>query len=271
VRIAIAGMTGCNRSHGPQVTSQPQRPETLATGELNAPLSPGRILRQPSWLLHDLAPMAVELRDPRTYVAGVRLWRSVRQQGFTMLGCRRARTLYRLARQVQRLDVPGALVDCGVWNGGSTAMLAAGAPTRTAWAFDSFEGLPSPSDEDEEVEAADWEGSCLGREENVRDAMKRFADPRQLRIVKGWFDETLTAHAAEIGPIAVLHADGDWYDSVRLTLDVLYEGVSHGGWVVVDDYDAWSGARKAVDGFRTEHDIFSPLCHAEASVYWRKT
>jgi len=185
------------------------------------------------------------------------------------IGCRRGRTLFRLAADVDRRGVPGALVDCGVWNGGSTALLAAAAPHRDAWAFDSFEGLPAPGAEDGD-DAASWTASCVGREENVVEAFRRFARPEQLHIVKGWFDESLPRHAGSVGPIAVLHADGDWYASVRVTLDSLYDAISPGGYVVVDDYSVWSGARAAVDDFRAERGIEARLRRAEASAYWRK-
>jgi hypothetical protein len=148
--------------------------------------------------------------------------------------------------------------------------MAAGAPSRTAWAFDSFEGLPEPGDEDGEV-ARDWVGSTLGRETHVEAAFRRYARPEQLRIVKGWFHETLSPSAPRIGGIALLHADGDLYDSIKITLDVLYGRVASGGWVVVDDYSStwWAGARKAVDDFRAERAITSPLLRAEGSAYWR--
>jgi hypothetical protein len=74
--------------------------ERLATGELNEPLALRRILRQPRWFLDDLAPTPAELRHPLTFARGVALWSSVRQQGFTMIGCRRGRTLFRLAAEV---------------------------------------------------------------------------------------------------------------------------------------------------------------------------
>lgn len=242
--------------------------QALATGELREPLSPWRILRQPSWLIDDLAPMPQELRRPIDYVSGVLLWREVRQSGFTMLGCRRSRTLYRLARTVERAGVRGAIVDCGVWNGGSTAIMAAGAPTRIAWAFDSFEGLPAPGSKDESGEG--WTGSCLGTENNVREAFRRFAKPSQLRTVKGWFDETLATTASEVGPVALLHADGDWYDSVKLTLEAFYDQIPPGGWVVVDDYANWSGARTAVNEFRSLRGITTRLRFAEGSAYWQR-
>jgi O-methyltransferase len=249
------------------VTSTINARERLATGGLNAPLSPWRIVREPHWLLRDLAPTSVELHRPAEYIKGVALWRQVRQQGFTMLGCRRARTLHRLAAFVERHGVPGAIVDCGVWNGGSSAIMAHAAPTRTVWAFDSFEGLPKPGPEDQQAEG--WAGSCLGREDNVREAFRRFARGEQVRIVKGWFADTFPRTRDRIGPIALLHADGDWYDSVKLTLNSLYDRITSGGWMVVDDYSIWSGARMAVDEFRSARAITSPLCRAEASAYWQ--
>lgn len=243
--------------------------ERLSTGDLNMPLAARRIIQQPRWIIDDLAPTRVELRRPLIFLRGFATWVRVRQQGFTMVGCRRGRTLYRLAAQVQRDAVPGALVDCGVWNGGSTALLAAAAPDRTVWAFDSFEGLPEPGELDGDHAAA-WTGSCVGREANVIEAFRRFARPEQLRVVKGWFEDTLAANALSIGPIAVLHADGDWYDSVRVTLESLYDSIGPGGFVVIDDYSVWSGARQAVDEFRASRAITTPLRRAQASAYWRK-
>jgi hypothetical protein len=240
-------------------------------GQLNRPLSLRGIARRPIWIITGLAPMRREMRRPLQYAQSVLLWWRVRQHGYTMLGCRRGRTLYRLAREADRRGVPGALVDCGAWNGGSTALLSAGAPSRWVYAFDSFEGLPPPDEAVDGVESAGWVGECLGTESNVRDALRRFGSPDRLRIVKGWFEDTFHREADSIGPVAVLHADGDWYDSVRLTLETFYDRVSPGGFVVIDDYGIWSGARRAVDEFRVARSLQESLVVVEAAAYWRKT
>jgi hypothetical protein len=215
--------------------------------------------------------MTPEVRRPVQYVNSVLLWRRVRQRGYTMLGCRRGRTLFRLAREIERRSIPGALVDCGVWNGGSTALLSAGAPSREVYAFDSFEGLP-PSDEqldgEHSVNRAGW---CLGVQHNVTDALRRFGSPERLHIVKGWFEDTFPSEVDSVGPVAVLHADGDWYASVRLTLETFYDRISPGGFVAVDDYRVWSGVRQAVDEFREARSIKAPLATVESAAYWRKT
>jgi O-methyltransferase len=240
-------------------------------GRLNRPLPLRRVAQQPSWIFKDLAPMGPEVRRPLEYAHSVMLWREIRQRGYTMLGCRRGRTLYRLAREADRQSITGALVDCGVWNGGSTALLSAGAPSREVYAFDSFEGLP-PSDEQLDGEhSVDREGWCLGVQDNVRDALRRFGSPERLHIVKGWFEDTFPVEVESIGPIAVLHADGDWYASVRLTLETFYDRISPGGFVAVDDYGVWSGARQAVDEFRESRAIAEHLVRVEAAAYWRKS
>jgi O-methyltransferase len=218
----------------------------------------------------DLVPRPHELMELRAYRHGAGLWRVLHRGQWTMTSCRRGRTLYRLARRIEADDVPGALVDCGVWNGGSTILLSAGAPSRPAWAFDSFEGLPEPGSQDP-PESADWVGECLGSEARLREGFRRFGNPARLHVVAGWFSDTFPARAAEVGDVAVLHADGDWYESVRLTLETFYPRVSVGGYVVIDDYGWWEGARRATDDFRREHGITEPLVRVDyTGVYWRR-
>jgi hypothetical protein len=250
-----------------QVAGAGRRPPR---GRLNPPLPWKRIAKQPRWIVNDLLPMGSELKHPGRYVRGVLLWRRVRQKGYTMLGCRRGRTLYSLAREADRLRIPGALVDCGVWNGGSTALLSAGAPKREVYAFDSFEGLPDADEEIDGESAVDRAGWCLGVEDNVRDALTRFGSRERLHIVKGWFADTFPDEAEGIGAVAVLHADGDWYASVALTLETFYEQVSPGGFVVVDDYGVWSGARRAVDEFREANGVKAPLQRVGTAACWQK-
>jgi O-methyltransferase len=199
--------------------------------------------------------------------------------GYTMIYPVRGRTLYRLARSVSRRAVPGALVDCGTWNGGSTALLSAGAPEKEVWAFDSFQGVPPPSKEDEmELPASmgipnmdSLTGTCRGEERLLREAVALIGSPPRLQVRAGWFDDTFPSAAAEIHEIAVLHCDSDWYQSVRLTLQTFYQRVSVGGFVVIDDYGACAGARQAAEEFRREVDDSSPLVKVDhTGRYWQK-
>lgn len=229
-----------------------------------------RLRGRPSWLWRDLAPSAEELTAPGRYFRATRLWLTLRRGGYTMLGCRRGRTLYRLASKVEHASIDGAIVDCGVYNGGSTVLLSAGAPSRDVWAFDSFEGLPPAGPLDEGASAA-WIDDCRGSEARLREAFATYANPVRLRVVRGWFDETFPTAADMIGPVALLHADGDWFESVRLTLETFYPRISPGGYVVIDDYGFWPGAKKATDEFRARHGIEVPLIGVDGNaVFWQK-
>jgi len=57
----------------------------------------------------------------------------------------------------------------------------------------------------------------------------------------------------------VLHLDGDWYESVRVCLEYLYDRVTPGGVIQIDDYGHWEGARRAVDEFISNRGIRAPL------------
>src|SRR4051794_29168048 len=66
------------------------------------------------WLIVERLPRPSELRDPRLYWRGAALARRMRREGYSMVGARRARALVRLATVVEREQVPGVIVDCGV-------------------------------------------------------------------------------------------------------------------------------------------------------------
>lgn len=218
----------------------------------------------------DLAPRPRDLASLAVYTQVTGLYRSLLGGGYTMISARRGRMLHRLGRDVDGRGIPGALVDCGVWNGGSTLLLHRGAPGREVWAFDSFEGLPEPGALDGE-ESAGWAGECLGAEDRLREAFARFGDSSRLHVVKGWFENTLEAAAVDVGQVAVLHADGDWYESVLLTLRTFYPLVAPGGWIVIDDYGQWVGAQRATDEFRRDVGDQTPFMKIDyVGRCWRK-
>lgn len=173
--------------------------------------------------------------------------------------------------QLSRNNVPGVLVECGVWRGGcSMAMLLAqqavlGRVERTVYMLDSFQGLPPVTTRDGPL-AHQWQDG--GDPKNFLDncravrgelecalAEMRFVDG-DYKIVEGWFDQTVSQVAKDIGPraIALLRLDGDWYDSTRCCLDSLMPLVSEGGTVIIDDYYAWDGCARAVHDYLSSTD-----------------
>jgi O-methyltransferase len=213
-----------------------------------------------------VVPRRSELRDLWAWRRHTALHRRLRRSGHTLLSSRHGRDLVRLAEDAERRGIPGDLVDCGVWNGGSTLLLASGAPAKEVWAFDSFEGLPEPTGPDPDY-ANDWVGEFVGSEAMLRTGFRDYGLDNPLHVMAGWFDQTLPAAAEQIESIAVLHVDADLYESVRTVLRTLYPKVSPGGWVAVDDYRMWPGTKLAVDEVRRELSVEAPIFDHH---YWRK-
>jgi O-methyltransferase len=177
---------------------------------------------------------------------------------------------------VVRRKVPGALVECGVWRGGSVlAMLLAlqrlSRQDRAVWLYDTFEGMTEPGKHDvspvERPAVETWaEAQRSGRRpwanffeseairvEEVRSLLLETGYPaEQLHLVAGPVEETLPGSAPD--QIAVLRLDTDWYESKRHELVHLYPRLSPGGVLIGDDYGHWQGARKALDEYLAEHD-----------------
>ena len=91
----------------------------------------------------------------------------------------------------------------------------------------------------------------------------------QVGFLKGWFKDTLPT--APIERLALLRLDGDLYESTMDALTALYDRLSPGGFVIVDDYYALAACQQAVDEFRAARGADEPLERIDRdSVFWRK-
>ena len=165
--------------------------------------------------------------------------------------------LSELVRQVDAIvagGISGAFVECGTWRGGASFLMALRAPDRRVWMFDSFEGLPPPAPIDgpaaaqwaADTDGPDYHDNCRASAARVAADAARLGIADRVEVVKGWFEDTLPARRDEVGPIALLRIDADWYDSVRTCLDSLLDLVVPGGFVIFDDYYDWDGCAIAV-------------------------
>jgi O-methyltransferase len=90
----------------------------------------------------------------------------------------------------------------------------------------------------------------------------------KVKFLKGWFKDTL--HAAPVRQLALLRMDGDLYSSTMDILRALYEKVSPGGFVIADDYYAWTACKQAVTDYRQEHQITAPIQQIDwTGVFWQ--
>jgi O-methyltransferase len=181
----------------------------------------------------------------------VRRYRLFRRVGtHTLVSRAKLNTLCTLIRRLDDERVPGAIVECGVFKGGAAALMAhESSGRREVVLFDSFEGLPPPGDRDGDIAAGQYHsGWCAGTEDDVRQIFRRLGVLNdRVRLVKGWFDQTFPV--TPVPPVALLHVDADWYDSVRLCLDTHFDRIAPGGYLVLDDYGRWEGCTRAADEF----------------------
>lgn len=199
----------------------------------------------------------LRLRSIGDSLGMVRLIHRVRNH--TGLSVPRLVALYKLSGEIDRLSVPGNIIECGVRNGGSSAVMASvtnkSKQGRDIWLFDSFEGLPEPTPEDGSKALTEYhEGKCLGSVDTVKEILNQLHIPEnRVHIVKGWFEETFPS--VKINEVALLHIDADWYESVKLCLEKFYDSVPPGGFIVLDDYGHWEGCRRATDEFLKQRSL----------------
>lgn len=223
-------------------------------------------------------------------------------RGNTMVAYECLVTLFQQVRHCEIIGVPGSYVECGVWKGGAVGLMASAnllysAKRRHIHLFDSFEDIcePDPSIDGERAvrEAVDWAeverqklsgeltplvgiynrrggpGSVTEVKELLEE--KLGYDKDFIHYHKGWFQYTLPTEVNKIDDIAILRLDGDWYASTKVCLEWLYDKVVPDGFIIIDDYGAYEGCKKAVDEFMESRGIKAFLNHVNQDCrYWIK-
>lgn len=197
---------------------------------------------------------------------------------YTMVGEPRLRSLYERGREVCERDVPGQFVECGVAAGGSSALLASviqrhSRRPRLHFAFDTFEGMPDPGKFDRHAgrlaQDTGWgAGTCAAPKDSLLAAARALGAAELVRPVKGLFSDTLPSHRQSLGPIALLHVDGDWYASTMDILTNLYDQVTRGGFIQIDDYGYWEGCKRAVSEFEAARGLKFSLHKIDSTGVW---
>jgi len=214
--------------------------------------------------LLDFASRLAELRDrvaPREFG---RLMARIRP--FSMMSYARLKGIYKGVCDVINRDIKGDFVECGTARGGCAGLMRLTAKVRgddrPMWVYDTFEGLPLPSVDDPDHELAKSRvGQCRGEFEDVRSLFENLGVIENTRLIKGLFQDTLPETRPE--SISLLHLDGDWYESTKVCLDHLYDKVTPGGVIQIDDYGHWAGARKALHEFFEARGISVKLTYLD--------
>jgi O-methyltransferase len=197
---------------------------------------------------------------------------------YTMIGLRRLDNLQACIEDVILNDVPGDLIETGVWRGGASIFMRAvlkahGVAERCVWLADSFQGLPPPDSNKYPVDDGDrlhtYDELRVSLEE-VKSHFERYGLlDEQVKFLKGWFSETLPT--APIERLSVLRLDGDMYESTWDALVNLYPKLSRGGFCIIDDYNLTT-CRTAVHDYRSQEGIDDEIRDIDGyGSYWQVT
>ena len=179
-----------------------------------------------------------------------------RARPYTMTSAERMYALWEATRYILRRNIPGALVECGVWRGGSAMIMGEvlRGSQRELWLYDTFAGMPAPAaaDRDFQGRPPDLDNELVRAAAGLDEVQQTLAFYEPVIYVQGKVEETIPTRAPE--RVALLRLDTDWEASTRHELEHLYDRLSPGGVLLVDDYGHWRGARRAVDEFFAARD-----------------
>ncbi|MGH8777045.1 MAG: TylF/MycF/NovP-related O-methyltransferase [Jiangellaceae bacterium] len=183
---------------------------------------------------------------------------------YTMTGSDKLHALIAATKYIQQHAIPGDVVECGVWRGGSMHAVArvldaAGDRSRDLYLFDTFEGMPPPTEKDRRIDGRSAETLLAASDktanvwayatlEDVQAGFQNVPYPTErIHYVQGKVEDTIPDHAPE--QISLLRLDTDWYESTRHELEHLYQRLVSGGVLIIDDYGWWQGSRDATEEF----------------------
>lgn len=184
--------------------------------------------------------------------------------------------LFQAVKYIVQNKLPGDMVECGVWRGGSMMLVAMalqffGDTSRELYLYDTYRGMtePDPIDVDFDNQAMKplWEkavgqGMVMGFGGTVDDVRLHLSltgyPERQMHFIEGDVLETIPA--TRPARIALLRLDTDWYKSTLHELRHLYDLLVPHGVLIIDDYGWCRGARQATDEFFRDRP-FKPMMH----------
>lgn len=220
---------------------------------------------------YEIVPNVAYQKYPRDFSEReIQIIRAV--EPYTMTTPEKLFALIQAVRYVVHNEIPGDIVECGVWRGGSMmaiakTLLEQNCRDRELHLFDTFEGMSAPTEEDvfydgssafdkfEATKISDASSTwCSSSLENVTQVMYSTGyDRDKIHFAKGMVEDTLPEQAPQ--QIALLRLDTDWYESTKHELEHLFPRLAPQGVLILDDYGSWDGARKAVDEYIAQNQL----------------
>ena len=178
---------------------------------------------------------------------------------FTQTSIERISELCNCVKYIVGNNIPGVIVECGVWKGGSImaiihTLIQCNIFDRDIYLFDTFESMTKPTDHDIDIYGVaakslmhTYMNLNITLEEVQKNVLGLGYPAEKIHFIKGRVEDTLPTHAPDA--IALLRLDTDWYESTWHELNHLFPKISKSGVLIIDDYGHFSGCKKAVDEY----------------------
>lgn len=192
-------------------------------------------------------------------------------KAYTMTSIERQYALYQAVRYVLTARITGDFVECGVWKGGSSMLMACtllehGVSDREFYLYDTFAGMSEPTEKDVNVKGtvakAKWAALSSGNintwdyaslSEVRQNVFSTGYPANNIHFIEGKVEDTIPRTIPD--KIALLRLDTDWYESTLHELEYLFPRLVPGGVLIIDDYGHWQGARQAVDEYFKKNNV----------------
>ena len=183
---------------------------------------------------------------------------------YSMTSIERIKSLHKSLDYIRNTEIEGDYVECGVWKGGNIIGMIKYLEyynniNNNVWLYDTFSGMTNPEDVDVDLnnnksinllhnELVKAYSPLDEVKNNINNVIEEYPN-ENIKYVVGDVSETLLIEENLPDSISLLRLDTDWYKSTKIELEVLYDRLSDGGVLIIDDYGHWQGCKKAVDEF----------------------
>jgi len=190
-----------------------------------------------------------------------------------MTGPHRMYALVKCLENVVENNIEGDFVECGVWRGGnlilSQKIFDKHSSNKKVYGYDTFSGMTEPSSNDVDFRL-DFAETLMKKtnkidnkkniwafvsKEKVLFNISKFFKKHNIKLIEGDVRETLLVNENLPSKISILRIDTDWYDSTKVELEILFPLLQKKGFLIIDDYGHFMGAKKAVDEYFEKNNI----------------
>ena len=182
-----------------------------------------------------------------------------------LIGTSVGEALYIIKSIQECKEYKGDICEFGVAQGATSALMAYEIQDtdKNIWLYDSFEGLPAPTEKDNLKDdifglgsIGEYKGTMSCEKMQVERRLSEISFPsRRTKIIKGFIEETISNKNNYPKNVCFAYVDFDFYRPILVALEFLDQHLSTGGIIIVDDYDFFStGVKIAVDEFISSHN-----------------